>query len=145
MNAIVLHEYGGPEQLRLEQVDDPKPGPGEVLVRLSATSVNPFDWKVRSGAMKDREPLNFPAILGRDIAGTVTALGPNAEGFTVGDLVVGLGWHAYAELVAVKAADLAEVPDGLGMVQAAALPLVTITGEQLISRGAKAKKGRHWS
>jgi NADPH:quinone reductase-like Zn-dependent oxidoreductase len=142
MKAVVLHEYGGPENLKYEDVPDPVAGEGEVLVRLVATSVNPIDYKLRSGARQKDVPLEFPAVLGRDIAGTVRSVGPRVTGFAPGDRVMALGNKAYAELVAVKAADLAHVPDGLDLVEAAALPLVTLTGEQLISRGVKIVRGQ---
>lgn len=142
MKAVVLHEYGGPEKLKYEDVPDPVAGEGEVLVRVAATSVNPIDFKLRSGAQKQYRPLQFPAILGRDISGTVRSLGPGVTGFAPGDRVMALGNAAYAELAVVKAANLARVPDGLDLIEAAALPLVTLTGEQLISRGVKVQSGQ---
>ena len=71
MKAVLLYEYGGPEQLRYEEVDDPKCGDDEVLVKVKATSINPIDYKLRSGAAKARMPLELPAILGRDLSGEV--------------------------------------------------------------------------
>ncbi|MGD0798718.1 MAG: NADP-dependent oxidoreductase [Acidobacteriaceae bacterium] len=142
MKAVVLHEYGGPEKLRFEEMPDPVAGEGEVVVRLTATSVNPIDFKLRSGAYQKYIPLQFPAVLGRDISGIVRSVGPRVTGFVPGDRVMALGDKAYAELVAVKAGDLARVPEGLDLVEAAALPLVTLTGEQLISRGVKVQRGQ---
>jgi NADPH:quinone reductase-like Zn-dependent oxidoreductase len=142
MKAIVLHEYGGPDKLKYEDVPDPVAAEGEVLVRLSATSVNPVDFKMRSGAAASRFPVEFPGILGRDIAGIVRALGPGVSGFTTGDKVIALGWKSYAELAVVKAIDLAHLPDGMDVAKAAALPLVMLTGEQLISRGTKIQRGQ---
>jgi NADPH:quinone reductase-like Zn-dependent oxidoreductase len=142
MNAIVLHEYGGPKNLKYEQVEDPVAGEGEVLVRVMASSVNPIDYKLRSGAMKDFWPLELPTILGRDISGIVREVGPRVSGFAPGDRVMGVGNKAYAELAVVKASDLAHVPEKLDLVEAAALPLVTATGEQLISRGTKIQSGQ---
>jgi len=141
MKAVVLHEYGGPSKLKYEDFDDPVAGPGEVLVRVAASSVNPVDWKIRSGAAQARFPVQFPAILGRDIAGTVRELGEGVTGFAPGDKVMALGSKAYAELAVVKAEELTLVPDGLDLVEAAALPLVTLTGEQLITRGVAIKQG----
>jgi len=141
MKAVVLHEYGGPSKLKYEDFDDPIAGPGEVLVRIAASSINPIDWKIRSGAAQARFPVQFPAILGRDIAGTVRALGEGVTGFAPGDKVMALGSRAYAELAVVKASELTLVPDGLDLVDAAALPLVTLTGEQLITRGTGIKQG----
>jgi NADPH:quinone reductase-like Zn-dependent oxidoreductase len=142
MKAVVLHEYGGPGKLKYEDVPDPAPGQSQVLVRQAATSVNPIDYKMRSGAAKDHFPVDFPGILGRDVSGIVRSLGPGVSGFAVGDKVMALGNRTYAELVVVKAADLARVPDNLDLVEAAALPLVTLTGEQLITRGTGIKAGQ---
>jgi len=142
MKAIVLREYGGPDKLKYEDVEDPMPGEGQVLVRLAATSVNPIDFKMRSGAAKERFPVEFPGILGRDVSGTIRGLGPRVNGFAPGDKVMALGRQTYAELVVVDAADVARVPDGLDLIEAAALPLVTLTGEQLISLGTKIEKGQ---
>jgi NADPH:quinone reductase-like Zn-dependent oxidoreductase len=142
MKAVVLHEYGGPEKLKYEDAPDPIPGDGEVLLRLAATSVNPVDWKMRSGDAKAHFPVQFPGILGRDIAGIVRSLGPGVTGFALGDRVIAFASQTYAELVVVKAENLTHLPDGLDLVEAAALPLVTLTGEQLISRGTKIQRGQ---
>jgi len=133
MKAVVVREYGGPEVLKFEEYPDPVPGPGEVLVRVAATSVNPIDYKRRAGLTKDFYPLKFPGLIGVDIAGTVVKIGSGAEGFSVGDQVFAIADNTYAELCVVKAAALAKVPNGLDLIQAAALPLVTTTGNQLLS------------
>lgn len=142
MKAVVLHEYGGPGELKYEDVADPVAGEGELLVRVAATSVNPVDYKMRSGAAKDRFPVTFPAILGRDIAGVVREVGPGVEGFAPGDKVMALGRHSYAELAVVKAQDATKIPEGLEITEAGALPLVTLTGEQLVTRGTGIKAGQ---
>jgi NADPH:quinone reductase-like Zn-dependent oxidoreductase len=142
MNAVVLHKYGGPEQLKYEVVPDPVPGRGEVLVRVTASSVNPIDYKMRSGSAKERFPLELPAIIGRDISGIVRDAGEGVSGFSPGARVMALTEKAYAELVVVKAKDLAHVPDKLDLVAAAALPLVILTGEQLITLGTKIQAGQ---
>jgi NADPH:quinone reductase-like Zn-dependent oxidoreductase len=142
MKAVVLHEYGGPDKLIYEDVPDPVAGEGQVLVRMAASSVNPIDYKLRSGAMKAYWPLELPTILGRDISGIVRAMGDRVSGFKPGDKVMALGNKAYAELAVVEAKDLAFVPEKLDLVKAAALPLVTLTGEQLITRGTKIQRGQ---
>lgn len=81
MKAVLIYAYGDPSQLRYENTDMPKYGDNEVLVRVRATSVNPIDWKIRSGAAKARMPIEFPAILGRDLAGEVVEMGRNVQGF----------------------------------------------------------------
>src|ERR1700686_2992345 len=133
MRAIVVHEYGGPEVLKYEEYPDPVPGTGEVLVRVAAASVNPLDYKRRVGLTKDYYPIRFPGLIGVDMAGTVVKIGPGVEGFSVGDQVFAMADNTYAELCVVKAAVLAKVPKGLDLIQAAALPLVTTTGNQLLS------------
>jgi NADPH:quinone reductase-like Zn-dependent oxidoreductase len=133
MKAVVVHQYGGPEVLKFEEYPDPVAGPGEVLVRVAATSVNPIDYKRRAGLTKDFYPLQFPGLIGVDMAGTVVKLGPGVENFSVGDRVFAMAENAYAEFCVVKAAMLAKVPVGLDLIQAAALPLVTVTGNQLLS------------
>jgi NADPH:quinone reductase-like Zn-dependent oxidoreductase len=133
MKAVVVHQYGGPEVLKFEEYPDPVPGSGEVLVRVAATSVNPIDYKRRAGLTKDFYPIRFPGLIGVDIAGTVVKIGPGVEGFSIGDRVFAMADNTYAELCVVKTAILAKVPQGLDLIQAAALPLVTTTGHQLIS------------
>ena len=142
MKASVLYEYGGPENLKYQDFPNPIAGEGEVLVRVAATSVNPVDYKMRSGEAKARFPVQFPGILGRDIAGTVRELGAGVSGFEPGDRVLALGLHSYAELAVVKAMDLVQVPDGMDLVECAALPLVSLTGSQLVSRGTNIQSGQ---
>src|SRR5579863_7486856 len=133
MKAVVVHQYGGPEVLKFEEYPDPVPGSGEVLVRVAATSVNPIDYKRRAGLTKDFYPLTFPGLIGVDVSGTVVKLGPGVQGFSLGDQVFAMADNTYAELCVVKAAVLAKVPKGLDLIQAAALPLVTVTGNQLLT------------
>jgi len=133
MKAVVVHQYGGPEVLKYEDYPDPVAGPGDVLVRVAASSVNPIDYKRRAGLTKDFYPLKFPGLIGVDIAGTAIKIGPGVEDFSVGDQVFAMADNTYAELCVVKAAVLAKVPKGLDLIQAAALPLVTVTGNQLMS------------
>jgi NADPH:quinone reductase-like Zn-dependent oxidoreductase len=133
MKAIVVHQYGGPEVLKFEDYPDPAPGPGEVLVRVAAASVNPIDYKRRAGLTRDFYPMQFPGLIGVDVAGTVVKIGPGVEGFSAGDQVFAMADNTYAELCVVSAAVLAKVPKGLDLIQAAALPLVTTTGNQLMA------------
>jgi NADPH:quinone reductase-like Zn-dependent oxidoreductase len=133
MKAIVVHEYGGPEVLKYEEYPDPVPGRGEVLVRVAAASVNPIDYKRRAGLTKDFYPMQFPSLIGVDMSGTVVKVGPGVEAFTEGDKVFAMADNTYAELCAVKAEVLADIPEGLDLIEAAALPLVTVTGNQLLA------------
>jgi NADPH:quinone reductase-like Zn-dependent oxidoreductase len=132
MKAIVVHQYGGPDVLKYEDYPDPVPGSGQVLVRVAAASVNPIDYKRRAGLTKDFYPMTFPSLIGVDVSGTVAELGPGVEGFSVGDQVFAMADNTYAELCVVKADVLAKVPKGLDLIEAAALPLVTVTGNQLM-------------
>lgn len=142
MKAIVIHAYGEPDVLKYEDAPDPVAGPGEVLVRVMATSINPIDLHRRSGAMKEFFPIHFPGIIGVDVAGRVAALGAGVTGFAVGDVVFAYAERAYAELSVVKAATLAKVPAGLDPIASAALPLVTTTGYQLIADGTASGAGQ---
>ena len=141
MKAVVLHKYGGPNELRWEDFKDPELGPDEVLVKVAAASINPVDYKMRSGEAKERFPVEFPGILGRDVSGTVAAVGEDVTSFAEGDRVFATARQTYAQLVAVKANELARIPDDLDIVDAAALPLVLLTGEQLMMRGVAPAKG----
>ena len=142
MKAVMMHEYGGPDVLKYENVPDPVPGKGEVLIRVAAASINPVDLGQRSGATRAFLPLELPAIIGWDLSGTIVSLGPEVRGFTVGDRVFTWAFHTYAELCAVKAGILTTIPEGLDLIEAAALPLVTITGSQLISVASGVKAGQ---
>jgi NADPH:quinone reductase-like Zn-dependent oxidoreductase len=143
VKAVRLYEYGGPENLRYEEdVPEPALSDDSVLVESSATSVNPIDWKVRSGARQKDFPLKLPAILGRDVSGTVRAVGRNIRSFKPGDRVLALASEAYAELVAVEGSILTHVPDGLNLVDSAAMPLVVLTGDQLVRLAARAQRGQ---
>ena len=125
MKAVVLHEYGGPEVLQYEDnVADPQVSGDTVLIAAAATSVNPIDWKVRSGARQKDFPLTFPAILGRDVSGVVRAVGANVKHFKPGERVLALTNATYAELVAVPDSEVTHLPDGVDLVDAAAIPLV---------------------
>jgi NADPH:quinone reductase-like Zn-dependent oxidoreductase len=142
MKAIILRQYGGPEQLSYEDTEQPAFGDNEVLVKMRATSVNPIDFKLRSGAAKARMPLEFPAILGRDLSGEVVEAGRSVTGFPRGMRVMALANGTYAEYTVAKADVLAPIPSALDFDKAAALPLVVTTGAQLIERAVKVEAGQ---
>ena len=141
MKAVLLHGYGSVDQLSYEEAPMPQPAAGELLVKTIAVSINPIDFKLRRGDMKGRMPLKFPAILGRDLSGEVAALGEGVAGFKVGDPVFGLVNKTYAEYVVCKPEDLARTPENLDPVEAAALPLVLLTGSQVIELGVRPRSG----
>jgi NADPH:quinone reductase-like Zn-dependent oxidoreductase len=138
MQAAILD--GAKQPLRLASIPRPKPARGEVLVRIAASAVNPLDTKIRAAAAAHaRHP--FPAILGIDLAGTVTAVGPEVTAFREGDEVFGMTGGvggvqgSLAEYAAVDAALLARKPKNVGMREAAALPLIFTTAwEGLVDR-----------
>jgi NADPH:quinone reductase-like Zn-dependent oxidoreductase len=142
MKAIVLHEYGGPDKLKYEDWDDPEAGDGQIVIRVTAAGINPIDWKLRNGAMKAFMPLELPAILGYDYSGVIRAVGKGVKGYAEGDKVFGRAGKTYAELVVGDLAGLSKVPNGLDHIEAAALPVVLNTGEQLIMQAGKVKSGQ---
>jgi len=143
MRAVVLHEYGGPENLKFEDnVGDPQVSGSTVLIAAAAASVNPIDWKLRSGAMQKMRPLTFPAILGRDISGIVRQVGANVKHFKVGERVLALSNKTYAELVAVDDSEVTHLPDGVDLIDAAAIPLISLTGDQLVRIATNVQKGQ---
>src|SRR5712691_3773192 len=97
MHAVRVHDYGGADQLKLEDAPQPEPKEGEVLVRLKAAGVNPADWKYRQGLYKAFLPLSFPWTPGLEGAGVVEAVGPGVTAFKPGDAVFGNINAAYAE------------------------------------------------
>jgi len=143
VKAVRLYGYGGPEKLRYEDdVPDPVLTDDAVLVEAAATSVNPIDWKIRSGARQKDFPLKLPAILGRDVSGVVRQVGRNIRTFKPGDKVLAFAWETYAELVAVEGSMLTHLPDGLNLIDSAAIPLIALTGEQLVRVAARAQRGQ---
>jgi NADPH:quinone reductase-like Zn-dependent oxidoreductase len=143
MRAVRIHEYGGPEKLRFEEdVPDPVMQATSVLIEAAAASVNPIDWKVRSGARQKDFPMKLPAILGRDVSGVVRSVGEDVRHFKEGDRVVAMTNATYAELVAVDGALVTHLPDGMDLIVAAAIPLVALTGDQLVRRAALVREGQ---
>ncbi|WP_030373118.1 NADP-dependent oxidoreductase [Streptomyces rimosus] len=142
MRAIQLHEHGGPEVLRHDEVPVPEPGPGEVLVRVHAVGINPPDWYLRDGLSnippETRPKFELPVIPGTDVSGVVEAVAADVEDFSVGDEVFGLlrfpsfDGRAYAEYVAAPASDLARKPAGIDHVHAAGAPMSLLTAWQFL-------------
>src|SRR5271168_1918953 len=143
MRAVVLHEYGGPEKLKFEDnVPEPQISGRTVLIAAAAASVNPIDWKLRLGMRRKDFPLSFPAILGRDVSGVVRAVGTHVKHFKPGDRVLALSNATYAELVAVDDSDVTHLPDGVDLTDAAAIPLISLTGDQLVRLATNVQKGQ---
>jgi NADPH:quinone reductase-like Zn-dependent oxidoreductase len=144
IRALTLTRYGGPEAVQIASVEAPTAGPGQVLVRVRAAGVNGLDWKVREGYVRDAFPLQLPATLGIELAGVVEAVGPGVTRLRPGDRVMGPlgGLGAYADLVAVNEANLALVPDTLGFVDAAALPLASVAAWQSLHFAGPIRAGQ---
>lgn len=142
MKAIVLPEYGDASRLVLRDIAEPTPGPNEIKVRVAAASLNPIDWKLRGGAYKAYSQLELPAVLGRDVSGEVVAVGPSVTSPRVGARVLGLVNRGYAEYVVAPVDAWAEVPAGMDLVDAAALPLVLLTGAQLSEQATDVRAGQ---
>jgi NADPH:quinone reductase-like Zn-dependent oxidoreductase len=146
MKAVRIHGFGGPEVLRYEDVPKPEAKVGEILVRIRAAGVNPIDWKVRSGYMKEMFQSRLPLILGVDMAGTVEATGAGVTEFKPGDAVYGYTGTSkggtYAEYITADESSLAPKPESLDFIQAAALPLVSLVGWQTLFDIAHLEKGQ---
>lgn len=131
MKAWYIESYGGPDKLRCGDLPEPQITPDDVLVEVRAASVNPIDWKMRSGMTRLILKQDFPLILGNDLAGVVVGVGSRVSGFSVGDAVYArpdkrqIG--AFAERIAMQADEVAPIPAGLDFAEAASLPLVGLT------------------
>ena len=140
MRAIAIDEYGGPEVLKIQDLDTPVVGPDVVLVRAKAAGVNPVDYKMRQGGLESRFPCHFPLVPGWDVAGVVDKVGPAVTEFSPGDEVVAyvrrdhVQWGTYAELVPAPVRTLAPKPASLSWTEAAALPLAALTAWQVLTR-----------
>jgi NADPH:quinone reductase-like Zn-dependent oxidoreductase len=137
----VVSAYGGPEVMKYQDMPDPKPGAGEVLVEVAGIGINPEDMLERNGVVEGWK-LQFPAIIGLDVSGTVLATGDGVTDLQAGDRVCAWSYHTYAELVAGKATLFAKVPETMDLVDAAAIPLVGVTGSQLISVASGLRSGQ---
>jgi NADPH:quinone reductase-like Zn-dependent oxidoreductase len=143
VKAVRLYEYGGPENLKYEEdAPDPELSDDAVLIEAAATSVNPIDWKIRSGARQKDFPLKLPAILGKDVSGVVRAVGRNIRTFKPGERVLAMSNATYAQFVAVEGSIVTHLPDGLDLIDAAAIPLIALTGDQLVRGAARAQTGQ---
>ena len=131
MKRIQYDRYGGPEVLRLDEVELPTPGPGQIRVRVRAASVNPMDWKIRQGDLKAMTGANFPRGLGHDFAGVVDAVGTGVKQFKIGDEVLGATGlkeaGTFAEALVAEEKNAVIKPAALPFDVAGALPIVAIT------------------
>jgi NADPH2:quinone reductase len=147
MKAIVFDQFGGPDVLHLADVPIPEPARGEVLIQIAYTAVNPIDWKIREGQLKDAIPHRFPVIPGWDVSGIVTSVGPAVSLFKAGDKVYACARKAtapggsYADYIALDERLIARMPKNLGFKDAAAIPTAALTAWQALFDHAKLKSG----
>lgn len=143
MRALRMHAYGGSEVFRLEQAPVPTPSSGHVRIRIHAASVNPIDWKIRSGKLQKNFPVELPYIPGRDVAGTIDAVGPGVTQWKVGDRVFAvLDGGGLAEYVIAAAADVALKPVKLSFEEAAGIPTASLAAWRTLIEGVDIKQGQ---
>jgi NADPH:quinone reductase-like Zn-dependent oxidoreductase len=144
MHAVRVHQFGGLEAIVYEEVSRPVPGAGQVLVRVKAAGVGPWDAWVRAGKSVLPQPL--PLVLGSDLAGVIEEVGPGISNFRPGEAVFGVTnaqfTGAYAEYAACKAGMIAKKPRTLSFVEAASAPVVAVTAWQMLFDEAKLKAGQ---
>jgi NADPH:quinone reductase-like Zn-dependent oxidoreductase len=147
MKAVRVHNYGGPDVLRFEEVPSPTPGPGELQIRARAAAVNPIDWKIRAGYVKADVPMPLPFIPGYDVSGVVEAVGPGVSNFKKDDEVYARadaahGHGAYAEYVIAKETEAALKPRSIDHVHAATIPVAAVTAWRALFDTADLKSGQ---
>lgn len=148
MKAVAYNRYGGPEVMELIEVPMPAVPPGHGLVKIHAASINPVDWKLRSGMLKFVTGKKFPRIMGADLSGTLVEINGAGDGFKVGDSVCGFAHPlksagSLAEYCVVSLDRLAPTPSGLSMTEAAALPLVAVTAHTALFKTGNLQTGQH--
>ncbi|MDQ0656166.1 NADP-dependent oxidoreductase [Paenibacillus sp. W2I17] len=145
MQAVVINQYGSKEELVEQEVNKPRAEANQVVVKLEATSINPIDWKLREGYLKEMFDWEFPIILGWDVAGVITEIGANVTKWKVGDRVFSrpetTRFGAYAEYTAVDDYLLAKLPDSISYEEAAAVPLAGLTAWQALFTHGDLKEG----
>ena len=145
MRAVRIHRYGGPEELRLDEVPRPTPRPRDLIVRVHAASVNPVDAKLRGGGQRALMHYRLPWILGLDFSGEVVEVGEAVEGYRPGDAVFGYPTHrrpgSYADFIAVDEREVAPKPSSLTHIEAAGIPLVSLTAHTALVRKGRLEAG----
>jgi len=141
IKAVRIAQYGGSEQLKCEAAPLPEIGPGHVLAKVRYAGLNPIDWKIREGYMKNVRPASFPLTLGQDFAGEIVAGGGDSGRFQVGERVFGFGEGTYAEFTAAAITLIAAIPEKMDFAVAAAMPTAGITALQAIRDYVQPKPG----
>ncbi|KJS32554.1 MAG: hypothetical protein VR64_06530 [Desulfatitalea sp. BRH_c12] len=141
MKACFIENFGGRDNLKIAELPKPQADDGQVLIRIHAAGVNPVDWKIREGLLKDKFPHRFPVILGWELAGVVEEVGANVSRFNPGDPVYAyarlpeIHHGTYAEYIALPESHPARKPEKLSMIEAAGVPLTALTAWQAIEAG----------
>jgi len=145
MKAVIIENYGGIDEVKYTEIDEPHLKDNDVLIEIAATSVNPVDWKIREGYLKGMLDYDFPLTLGLDAAGTIKEVGKNVTKFRIGDKVFTrpdiTRNGTYAEYVAVDETLVAKKPENLSFEEAASIPLVGLTSWQCLADFADIKQG----
>ena len=141
ITAVQIAQYGGSDQLKYEEVPLPEIGPGQVLAKVRYAGVNPIDWKIREGYMKQFRPASFPLTLGQDFAGEVVIGGGDTGRFQNGERVFGFGDGTYAEFTTAATSGIAAIPGKIEFAVAAALPTAGVTALQAIRDYVQPKPG----
>jgi NADPH:quinone reductase-like Zn-dependent oxidoreductase len=142
MKGIRIHNFGGPEVLKYEDIPEPQPNPGEIRIKIIAAGVNPIDWKIRKGLMGS---FPLPMVMGLDVAGTVDIVGQGETSFQPGDEVfakVTIGQGGYAEYTVAHIAEVARKPKSIGFIESAAIPTAGLAAWQSIFDLAGLEKGQ---
>jgi NADPH:quinone reductase-like Zn-dependent oxidoreductase len=141
IKAVRIAQYGGSDQLKYEEIPLPEIGPGYVLAKVRYAGLNPIDWKIREGYMKNFRPASFPLTLGQDFAGEIVAGGGDSGRFQTAERVFGFGDGTYAEFTAAAITGIAAIPGKMEFPVAAALPTSGLTALQAIRDYVQPKPG----
>jgi NADPH:quinone reductase-like Zn-dependent oxidoreductase len=147
MKAIVVEKFGGVENVHMQDMPQPVPSDNEVLIKVAYAGVNPVDWKIREGYLKNMLPHEFPFIMGWDVSGTVVEAGKNVKNLRPGDEVYAdarkptVKWGTYSEYVTYDANNVAKKPKNISLKEAAALPIISLTAWQSLFDAIHLKKG----
>lgn len=143
MRALLMTDYGGADVFKLDDVAVPTPASGEVRIRIHAASINPIDWKIRTGKMQRNYGVALPYIPGRDISGTIDAVGPGVSGWKVGDKVIAvITGGGLAEYAIVTANNVAAKPEKLSFNEAAGIPTASLAAWRTLITNGDIKKGQ---
>jgi NADPH:quinone reductase-like Zn-dependent oxidoreductase len=139
--AVRITQFGGSEQLKYEEIPLPQTDRNHILAKVHYAGVNPVDWKIREGDMRQFFPVNFPLTMGQDFAGEVVNPAGDSSGFRTGERVFGFGEGTYAEFTAAAITDVAAIPEKIDFAVAAALPTAGLTALQAIRDYVQLKRG----